>query len=545
MRIDVPESIVKLAKQLNFPIYLVGGFVRNSLIFGCDNEVFCKERLRNSKKGLISNNYEVGKNNNLSVSSYKSENTDCTEIDKNNLVNDVEFDYFYTEKFLLDFKNEPKKTVDKDLNGFETDYDICGSVSPQEILDMLDKQDYAINSINKTTGTIVIYDKKTKDKFEYTTFRKEVYSPGGGHTPIKVEFVNDLKSDAKRRDFTVNSIYCEVLSGEIIDPLSGVSDIENKIIRTSDLPEKTFSSDGLRIMRMARFACQLGFNIENQTIQLAEKFCSNLKDISAERIRDELVLILSADEKYPGLTKGTFPHYRGLKILEKVGFFNYYLTELYLGKNISQREDFHAYDVFEHSLQAVKFSHKSVRLAALLHDVGKPESHILDGNMFRHNIIGEELCGKILGQHGLRFPKSEIAFVKRLVNLHMVDIKCEMREVKVRLLIIENIDIIEQLFQLKQADYLGCGIKRDICPTVERWCAIYESMRQEKIPFTLKELDVCAMDIIEEYPEIEQKFLSSILKELHKNVIVKNLKNDKNQLLCNVKGVYKNLKILA
>lgn len=130
-----------------------------------------------------------------------------------------------------------------------------------------------------------------------------------------------------------------------------------------------------------------------------------------------------------------------------------------------------------------------------------------------------------------------IAEAKRLTSLHMLDIKNEVKENKLRWYFVKNYDILDKLLYLKQADYLGCGLKTDIAPTVIKWCGIINKMKKEKVPFTLKELKVNALDIKEAYPNMLDKNLSLVLDELLRQAVIGGVKNEKERLLAFVKGI--------
>ena len=148
----------------------------------------------------------------------------------------------------------------------------------------------------------------------------------------------------------------------------GMEDIEAKRLKTVDKAKKVFGEDGLRLMRLCRFAGQLGFVPDEECLAGAKANAALIADISPERIFAELAAILHADGQY-GVPYG---HYAGLKLLEETGVLAQILPELALGKDMGQRKDFHKYDVLEHSLRAAKYADQKVRLSALLHDVGKP-----------------------------------------------------------------------------------------------------------------------------------------------------------------------------
>ena len=161
--------------------------------------------------------------------------------------------------------------------------------------------------------------------FEHTTFRSDSYAPGGGHRPVSVAFSDRLEADAFRRDFTVNALYADLCTGDILDPTGGLADLKAGLLRaTSPDPARIMGDDALRVMRLARFSGELGFAPEPATLAAARGNAAGLQEISGERIRDELNKILLADLKYgkPGAV------YRGLEILESLGALDSVLPEL-------------------------------------------------------------------------------------------------------------------------------------------------------------------------------------------------------------------------
>ncbi len=180
-----------------------------------------------------------------------------------------------------------------------TDIDICGDLTYDKVLELANSIGFDAHIVNKKLGTVLI---KTEDnEYEYTTFRKENYVEGGAHSPTDVNFVNDIKLDASRRDFTANSLYYDINSGEIIDFYGGIHDIAKRKLKTIKTPAEVFSSDGLRILRMVRIANELGFEIDSKTRRTAREYCSQIADISAERILKELKKIVVSDLKYDNI----------------------------------------------------------------------------------------------------------------------------------------------------------------------------------------------------------------------------------------------------
>lgn len=370
------------------------------------------------------------------------------------------------------------------------DTDICSKLSAKEVSELISGSPFEAVATYGRVGTLRI--KAGEESYEYATFRRDFYGEGGGHTPQKVEFCDKPEEDAQRRDFTVNAIYYDILGERIADPLGGLEDLKSRVIRAAD-PERIFRSDGLRLLRMVRFACELDFKIEEKTFEAAKKNAELLCDIKPERIFEEFYKILLSDTKYGS---PDYPHYRGLHLLKDLGLLPVILPGIEHCYGTPQRSDFHKYDVFEHIAQTVRFSHPSVRLAAVLHDIGKGICHKRQGNAYGHEEVGAGMAKSILGRGGLRCPNKLVDEVVFLVRYHMYDLKSNTSENKLRMFIVKNYPLIDKLLLLKQADFLGCGKESGVSPTVERWQALIDKMRREKAPFSLREIKVDGKDMI-------------------------------------------------
>lgn len=422
MKINVPEKLHNLACACPFPLYIVGGYVRDSL------------------------------------SGLKCENIDI---------------------------------------------DICAPVSADEFLAIASICGAEIDAVYRNTGTVKLGF--GDEKYEFTCFRSDEYVRGV-HTPVKTFFTEDMTLDARRRDFKCNAVYYDIAKGELCDPLGGIEDIENRRMTTVADADKVFGEDGLRLMRLARQAAQLQFTPSEECLAGAKNNCKLISDISVERIYAELDAILHADEKYG--FEGA--QYRGLKILDEIGVLDVILPELTLGRGMEQNKTFHSHDVLEHSLKSVLYADSSIRLAALLHDVGKPRAFIDNGNFYHHESIGAEIAENICLR--LKISKRLTAEVVRLTKLHMYDLKCDAHEGKIRKLIVENRDIFDKLLLIKQADFSACRDDLTEAPCVTKWRKIYGKMREEGAPTGLKELEIRGDELIE--LGVPEKFVGRVLNEL-------------------------------
>lgn len=191
-----------------------------------------------------------------------------------------------------------------------TDIDICGKLLPKDVESVAKECGYKCQVVNEKLGTCLI-TVNDAEQYEYSTFRKESYSHG--HTPDNVTFVDDVKVDAKRRDFTIGAIYYDIVKQEYIDIYSGAVDIKNRVIRTVETPEHVFSVDGLRILRLVRFAAELNFKIDKYTLLGAKNHVRNLNEISPERKLKELKLILYSDFRY-GNTNTCLKYFNKLNV---------------------------------------------------------------------------------------------------------------------------------------------------------------------------------------------------------------------------------------
>lgn len=369
------------------------------------------------------------------------------------------------------------------------DLDICAPLSAEEFAQIATKLGFSIKAIYKNTGTVKLQD-SDKIEYEFSSFRSDKYVRGI-HTPVEICFTNDILLDSRRRDFTCNAVYYDIQNNTYLDPLNdGISAIKEKRLTTVAPAEKVFGEDGLRLMRLARQSATLGFTPDNSALDGARKNCALICDIAPERIFAELTAILQADQKY-GVKDG---HYRGLKILESTGVFAHILPELTLGKDMAQRPDFHRYTVLEHSLRAVLYADKSIRLSALLHDIGKPYCTLRDSNSHKHAEEGERIVGEILAR--LKAPSKTITSVKSLVKWHMYDFNCQAGENKIRRFLVTHYPIIQELLLLKQADFSACADNTTVAPTVKKWQEILAKMQAEHTPFTLKQLAVNGQELI-------------------------------------------------
>ena len=402
------------------------------------------------------------------------------------------------------------------------DWDICSPLSADDFLQAALSCGFKEKAVFRHTGTVKLIDEENVE-YEYTCFRSDKYVRGT-HVPIEIFFTDDITMDARRRDFTCNAIYYDIQKDTFVDPLDGISSIKEKKLTTVDNAEKVFGEDGLRLMRLARQAAQLGFYPDEECFSGAKKNAALIQDISPERIFTELTAILHSDEKY-GNTDGP---YQGIRLLHQTGVLTHIAPELTLGDGMAQRADFHKYDVLEHSFRCVKYADKSIRLAALLHDVGKPFCKLRDGNSYQHPVEGARITKEILTRW--KAPKKTIERVCSLVEWHMYDMNSLTSENKLRRFFVNQYPFIDDLILLKQADYSACMDDLGVAPTSARWTALLAKMKMEKAPLTLKELAISGKEILDN-TQIQPKQLSAVLQQLLLHAAVNPKDNEKERLL--------------
>lgn len=406
------------------------------------------------------------------------------------------------------------------------DWDVCAPLPANKVVSAAESAGFDVLSVYGNTGTVKL--RCGGEEYEFAAFRADSYFKGE-HRPDCVTFTDDIRVDALRRDFKCNAVYYDICGEKFIDPLGGIEEIDKKIINTVDKPEKVFSQDGLRLMRLARQAAQTGFTPTRQCLAGARENSNLIKDIAPERIWAELNMILHADKK----RSIKYAQYSGLKILCAINVFGEILPELAAGENMAQRSDYHKYDVLEHTLRCVMYADESIRLAALLHDAGKPYCKINTGKYSLHEVEGARIARDICRR--LRVSNALTDECERLVKTHMYDINLNAGTNKIRKFIVENFDLFDKILLLKQADYSACCDKTDVAPTVKKWKEIYAEMKIKQIPFRLKELAINGTNLIN--AGISPNEVGKTLKALLLECVYEQVKNEKEALISRAKKI--------
>jgi len=296
------------------------------------------------------------------------------------------------------------------------DLDFTTSANPDQILSVLKGNVDAHWDIGRDFGTIGARIGDTT--VEITTYRADQYD-ADSRKP-HVVFGKDLNDDLFRRDFAVNAMALRLPEGVFVDPFNGLQDLLDGVIRTPGKPEDSFSDDPLRMMRAARFASQLGFQIHEDTFSAMKSMADRIEIVSAERIQVELSkLLLGANPR------------EGLEALVDSGLAQIVIPELPALK-LEIDEHHHHKDVYQHTLtvleQAIDYEKDYglegdlvLRLAALMHDIGKPATRKLETGggvtFYHHDVVGSKLAGKRLKE--LKFDNETIKAVSRLIELHL------------------------------------------------------------------------------------------------------------------------------
>ncbi|MDP1629447.1 MAG: HD domain-containing protein, partial [bacterium] len=293
------------------------------------------------------------------------------------------------------------------------DWDLTGNAKPEDIQKIFPKNFYENNF--GTTTIMTGSEDKILAEIEYTPFRKEGKYTDKRH-PDEVVWAKTLEEDLARRDFTVNALALSAVEGiapKIIDLFDGQKDLKKKLIRTVGEPNERFNEDALRLMRAPRFAVQLDFEIEEKTKKAIIENSEWLRAISKERIRDELVKILMTEKATDGIL-----------MLRELGLLKYIMPEVEEGWGVTQNKH-HAFTVFDHNVLSLNFAAKEnynleVRLAALLHDVGKPRTKTGEGpesHFYGHDHLSAKMAAQIMER--LKFPRESIVKVIKLIRTHM------------------------------------------------------------------------------------------------------------------------------
>ena len=371
------------------------------------------------------------------------------------------------------------------MNKTPKDWDITTNANPEQIQIVFPESFYENNF-----GTVGV--KTTLGVIEVTPFRTEgLYSDG--RRPDSVAYTTSLEEDLGRRDFTVNAIAYNPLTKKIVDPFEGIADIAAKTIRCVGNPDARFSEDGLRILRMIRFSAQLNFSIDSETLVSAMNKKGILEKIARERVRDEFCKILMSPDAI-----------KAFIYMSKIDILQYISIHLKESVNV-QQNGCHAYDVFEHLIRSLQCAVDKnypleIRIAALLHDIGKPATRVFskeknDYTFYNHEVVGTKMTKKILND--LKFSHETIDKVTKLVRWHMFFSDTEQITHSAVRRMIANVgrENIWDLINLRICDRVGTGRPKEDPYRLRKYMSIIEEVMSD--PTDVSMLRIKGADLIE------------------------------------------------
>jgi len=369
-------------------------------------------------------------------------------------------------------------------------------------------------------------EEKTKDVYEITTFRSEHGYADHRH-PESVTWGKTIGEDLSRRDFTINAIAYD--GKAIVDPFNGQEDIRAKIIRAVGKPSDRFSEDALRMIRAVRIAGELGFTIDEDTRKAIVTHAKLLQEISRERIRDELLKLLAAAYAADGIL-----------LLKNTDLLEHILPELAAAFTVAQKSPkrHHLYDVGTHSVMALRHCPSAdpiVRLATLLHDVGKPKTFRKDANglitFYNHEVVGTDLVRRIAER--LRLSRKQTEKLLTLVRWHQFSVDERQTDSAIRRFIRrvgkENLD---DILALRIGDRLGGGAQET------SWRLELFKKRLEEVqkqPFTVADLKVDGHDVMKEFACTPGPIVGKVLTSLFAEVEKGTLANEREKLMKRMK----------
>jgi tRNA nucleotidyltransferase (CCA-adding enzyme) len=384
------------------------------------------------------------------------------------------------------------------------DWDIASSAKPQDIKNIFSKT--IDTGLKHGTVTILL----NGSSYEITTYRIEgKYIKN--RKPEAVEFTTSIEMDLSRRDFTINAMAYNPLTG-LLDPFGGIDDINAKQIKAVGIAAHRFEEDALRMLRAIRFSAQLGYSIEGDTLAAIERHCSLLKNISGERIRDELSKTLLANPM-------TFEQLHHTGILKQI------LPELDICFETKQRHPYHVYNVGLHSLHAADSINSStlLRWTMLLHDIGKPFTLSTDSkgidHFYMHQRVSAEKAELVLQR--LHFDNAAITRIKKLILEHDRQIGDHEKSVRKAIAAV-GVDLFEDWLQVRQADIEAQNPEKasERIVKLNAVKAAYHKIIAEKQCLTLKDLTVKGKDLMDmgfpqgkKLGEVLQLLLDAVLEQ--------------------------------
>ena len=411
---------------------------------------------------------------------------------------------------------------DSILGRIPDDWDITTSAKPDQVKEIFQKT--IDTGIEHGTVTVMI----EREGYEVTTYRIDGEYEDSRH-PKEVVFTSNLVEDLKRRDFTINAMAYSEKAG-LVDVFDGIGDINRKMIRCVGKAKERFCEDALRILRAVRFAAQLKFQIEEETKEAIKELAVNLQNISAERIQTELVKLLVSQQP------------ERIREAYELGITKVILPEFDAMMTCTQENIHHMYTVGEHTVQALLNieNDKVLRLAVLLHDVGKPETKTMDetgtAHFYGHAKRGAEIAKNILKR--LKFDNDTLFKVVKLIQLH--DNRPSLKKSSIRRLAVKSgTELFDDLMKVKKADTLAQSEykREEKLAYLDQICELYQEIMEDQDCIQIKDLKINGKDLIK-LGVPQGKKIGMILSEIFEIVLEEPKKNTKEYLIGYVKGKY-------
>ncbi len=404
------------------------------------------------------------------------------------------------------------------------DWDLTTNAKPEEIIALFEETFYE-NDFG-TVGVVTESEDPSQKIIEITPYRTEsLYSDR--RRPDAVTFSDTIAEDLKRRDFTINAMAFDVITGEFIDMYGGIEDLHKKQIQTVGEPADRFNEDGLRILRAVRIATELGFDIEEKTLQAIKDNSSLLSHISVERIKDEFTRIVMSKEPMAGIV-----------LCQHVGILSLIIPELEKGIGVEQTPS-HAFDVWTHLLKSLQHAADKgyplyVRLSALFHDIAKPDTRRFSKGkdkytFYGHEVVGARMVKKILQR--LKYPKETVEMVTTMVRWHMFFADPDLITLSAVRRMIANVgkDRIWDLMNIRMCDRIGTGRPKENPYRLRKYQAMVEEALHD--PVSVAMLAINGKDIMDVTRETPGPKIGYILNALLEEVLDNPTLNTKEYLL--------------
>lgn len=402
------------------------------------------------------------------------------------------------------------------------DWDFTTDATPEEILKIVPGGLY-----NNQFGTVFTPNPDDESRpHEITTFRKEEGYSDARH-PDKITWGKSLEEDLSRRDFIINALALDC-NLNLIDLYKGEDDIKNKVVKAVRDPDERFSEDALRMMRAIRIAAELGFTIEEKTLEAIKKNATLINKIAKERVKDELFKLL----------KSPYP-YEGMLFLRSSNLLQEILPELEKCFGVEQKSPgrHHIYDVGEHlliSLKNCKSTDPLTRFATLIHDIGKPQTYKkLDSGtitFYNHEMVSTKIAQNLAER--LKFSNKEKEKLITLVRWHQFTVDERQTDSAIRRFI-KNVGLenIEDMLALRTGDRLGGGARETSWRLEEFKRRLLEVQKQ---PFSIKDLKIDGNDVMRVLKIKPGPKVGNILEKLFEKVVAKKIPNEREILLDNI-----------